>query len=325
MRIIGGELPINLIPYSVFFTDSGRSSLRLILRQKQIRDKKIAIPDFICDVVTKVLEDEDIKFTYYHINENLEICYETLDKIEYDVLYIIGYFGIKYKIPTKYIENKILLEDNVFFYDFFNHNNAKLWAGFNSYRKISHLADGSLLLTNMTFDAKDIICDNAPYSINKYKAKYMKYKYLLEDKRDLNKEKAYLDLFSLAEKQLYDQKNIYTISYNSIYNLAKYDYTSSSVIQKKRFNELLNLFDKYCINSKAEEYSFFVIKIDNREEIIQFLRKKGIYLPIHWPYKGQSPVSNILYEKLISIPLFFFYSDEEFEFLKESLIEVVYK
>jgi len=324
MKLIGGELPIKLTPYFIFFTDSGRSSLRLILRQKQIKNKIIAIPDFICDIVPKVLEDESIKFVTYHINENLEICYQDFDKLEYDVLYVVGYFGIRYYIPNKYLENKILIDDNVFFYDFFNHNNAKLWVGFNSYRKISHLADGSLILTNMDFDTKDIICENAPYSMNKYKAKHMKYEYLLEKERNLNKEKKYLELFSLAEKKLNEQKGIYNISCNSIYNLSKYDYINSKEIQRKRFYQLQDIFKEYSINSKAEEYTFFVLKIDNREEIIQYLRKKGIYLPIHWPYRGQSPTPNILYKKILSIPLFSFYSDEEFNFLKESLIEVVY-
>jgi len=324
MKLIGGELPIKLIPCSVIFTDSGRSSLRLILRQKQIRNKIIAIPDFICDIVPQVLENEGTKFVIYHINENLDICYKDLDRLEYDILYIVGYFGIRYYIPSKYLDNKILIDDNVFFYDFFNHNDAKFWVGFNSYRKISHLADGSLILTNMDFDTKDIICENAPYSMSKYKAKHMKHNYLLEIERELNKEKEYLDLLSLGEKQLDEQKGIYTISYNSIYNLSKYDYINSKEIQRKRFFELLDVFKEYCINSKAEEYTFFVLKIDNREEIIQSLRKKEIYLPIHWPYRGQSPIPNILYQKVLSIPLFSFYSDEEFNFLKESLIEVIY-
>ena len=47
------------------------------------------------------------------------------------------------------LDDKIVVEDNVFLYDFSNINNYKNWFAFNSFRKITTVSDGSLIKTNL--------------------------------------------------------------------------------------------------------------------------------------------------------------------------------
>ena len=57
MKNIGGELCLKDEDSKIFFTNSGRSSLRLFLRNID-KNKKILIPNFLCEVIVKILEEE---------------------------------------------------------------------------------------------------------------------------------------------------------------------------------------------------------------------------------------------------------------------------
>jgi len=310
MRVIGGEIECNFNE-NIYYTDSGRSSLRVFLRNFQ--NKKILLPDFLCEVVVNILESENIKYEFYHINEDLSMDENTIKNKNFDVLYIINYFG-KLQNLSLNLDDKIVIEDNVFFYQFENRG-FKNWFGFNSYRKISELADGSLIKTNL-----DIILNknnSNEFSDFKYKAKYKKFKFIY--KKEGNEEE-YLNLFNKGEKYLDESKNIGNISDKSIYLLSLFDYRKSQNIRKKRFDILYKEFGNFCINKDVKEYSFFVIKIQNRDIFRKELFKKKIFLPVHWP---KSSIDNILYDEIISLPLFENYNDVEFRYLVNSIKEVL--
>jgi hypothetical protein len=87
-------------------------------------------------------------------------------------------------------------------------------------------------------------------------------------------------------------------------------------IRKERFFQLYNEFGDLCVNKNPACFSYFVIKHDKRDKIRKDLINYNIYLPIHWADK----VSNsLLYDKLLSIPLFENYSDEDFNYLFSKL------
>ena len=53
MRLIGGELEAKNIKDNVYFTDSGRSSLRLFIRSGY-QSKKFLIPNYFCEVIENI-------------------------------------------------------------------------------------------------------------------------------------------------------------------------------------------------------------------------------------------------------------------------------
>jgi len=316
MRLIGGELESKDLLESIYFTDSGRSSLKLFLRNQEYKNKKILIPNYYCEVIEEVLVQETIDYEFYNILEDLSIDIDDINVKNFDIFYVINYFGVIQDLKSLDLSTKILLEDNVFFENFTNHTDAKQWFAFNSFRKISELADGSLIKTNIPIDNTLILQNEASFSKIKYEAKNIKYKFISENKFS---EEEYLEKFDLAESTLNHQVTINKMSNISIYKLQLLDKSTQKML-KKRYDKLLSLFGQYTINNRPTYYSFFILKIKNRDIVRKELMKKGIFLPIHWPKSTQE---NKLYKELISVPLFLVYNDIEFEYLVNAIKEIL--
>lgn len=310
MRAIGGELEQQSMPYESYFTDSGRSSLRLFLRSANYRDKKFLLPNFFCEVIEAIFKEEKIAYSFYNVFEDLSIDMNSIKARDYDVLYVINYFGNYVNLSTLDLDDKILLEDNVFLYDFENFNNAKNWYAFNSYRKISSMSDGSMIKTNLAIDATHIINKQATFSIEKREAKDIKYTYM--HNKTLTQDD-YLQRFIEAENTLAQQHNIYTMSNHSLSQLS---FSTEQSIRKVRYEKVCEVLGAYVIKLTPTFYSFAVLSVKNRDALRKKLRDKDIFLAVHWPESSQG---NILYENIISLPLFATYADIEFEYMLNEL------
>ena len=223
---------------------------------------------------------------------------------------MINFFGINSDLTPLSFDTKTLIEDNVFQYNFKNNHNAKKWFAFNSFRKISPLTDGSLIKTNLKIDSSLIINEPAPYYTLKKKACSIKFAFLMENKFS---EKEYLSLFQDGEKEIDKQKEIYSISNDSLNSLFKEDYNIQDVL-KKRYNKLIKTFE--TINLHPAYYSFFPLSISNKNAFFQEMKKKNIFLPNFWPKSSQN---NNLYTNLVVIPLFYNYSDSEFNYILKQI------
>jgi len=303
LRPFGGELELENLDENIYFTDSGRSSIRLFLRSGENNKKHYLLPNFFCEVIEEIFIQENVKYTFYPINEHLEIDKEFISKQNYDVLYVINYFGKYTNLDNLNLEDKNIIEDNVFFDDFSNRYNFKNWYAFNSFRKISSIADGSLAKTNMLIE-NELIQNINTFSDMKYRAKDIKYKYLYNNEFS---EKEYLELFNQAENLLDYQKDICKISDKSIYVLANQKIDMKK--RKERFDLLLKEFNEFSILDNVDCYSFFPILIEKRDMVRTKLVEKNIFLPIHWPKSTQD---NFLYQNILSIPLFENYDDKIF-------------
>lgn len=307
MNPIGGELALH-DELNYFFTDSGRSSLRLFC--KNFPGKTILLPNFICDVIIDILEQENMFYTFYHINEDLTIDPSSVET-NFDIFYLINYFGKKLDIPFD-IHNKIVIEDNVFFIDFENHQNYKYWFAFNSYRKLTELADGSMIKSNLSLqDYRDKKI--SPFSTHKYAAKEIKYNFLTHYEKS---EKAYLSTFEEAEALLDNQIEIFHISDKSLGHLNKWitEYETQQILREQNYKHFVNELKNLCIKFDSDFYSYLVILTDDRDSLRKYLFSKSIFLPIHWP---DSKGKNLLHKKILSIPLF--YTEEETEYLIKSI------
>lgn len=317
MRPIGGELELEQSSYSSYFTDSGRSSLRLFLRSGENAHKKYLLPDFFCEVIEKVFIEESIDYTFYKILDDLTIDIESIQDKEYDVFYVINYFGMYVDVSNVELEEKILLEDNVFMYDFSNRTNAKKWYAFNSFRKITVLADGSLVKTNLDIDEPLILNGVSKFSTVKQHAKDIKYQYIHNNQYT---EVEYLREFSEGEKLLDNEQNIHQMSSSSIEKIFSIKTNEEHKVSKQRFEFLLSLFSEKSIFIEPLYYSFFILKVENRDEFRKKMMNKNIFLAIHWPKSSQN---NVLYKHIISIPLFSNYTDNEFNYLVKSIKDIL--
>lgn len=315
MRPIGGEIEKQKIEYSSFFTDSGRSSLRLFFRSADYKYKKVLIPNFLCDIVVDVLKEEEVDYDFYIVNETLNIDIESVESKDFDILYVIHYFGAITNVNLP-LDNKILIEDYVFHYQFENRLKHPRWFAFNSFRKISAVTDGSHIKTNMNVNKRNIEEAEAPFVALKKKAKEVKYDYVYIGKFSEN---LYLDFFEKGEREIDSQNKIFTISNQSLSYLLGIDgYT----IQKKRAEryKILNSLFSNKIEINPKEFSFFLLNLKDRDDVRTKLRRKNIFLPIHW---GSKYVKNSLSNKVLSVPLFENIPDEVFSYLVTNLKDFV--
>lgn len=309
MNPIGGEIAIKSSPEISYLTDSGRSSLRVLFRDPQMRNKKILIPNYFCGVIEDVLKEEKLSYAFYSVKDDLSIDQQSLEELEFDVLYIINYFGLIQDLSALDLSDKILLEDNVFLYNFENHHQAKKWFAFNSYRKISPLTDGSLIKTNLSLEV-EINSKSAVFAKVKNQACQLKYEYLQEGSHI---EDAYLSLFNEGEKMLDMQKDIHAISASSLALLFKEDFNKQDVL-KKRFQELQGLSNSWP--QLPIYFSYFPLKVGGKKTFLEYMRSKKIFLPNLWPETTQN---NNLYTNLVAIPLFNNYTNKEFDYLLENI------
>ncbi len=315
MKQLGGELGVKPTELKSLFTDSGRSSLRLFLNNNP--GKKILLPDYLCEVILDVFDQEGVAFEFYRIDENFNIDIQSVVSKTFDVFYLINYFG-KFHDELKLIDldNCILLEDNVFNFKIENIYLSKKWYSFNSFRKISDLADGSQIKTNLPIIG-EINNKTALFSLLKYQAKEMKYSFLV-NKTDI--EKKYLSSLSNAEEVLNSQREIHRMSdrsYEMLLNFyAKFEEENRQRIEN--YNVLVKGLKDYEISFERKEYSFFVMKIDNRDELRAYLFDHRIFLPIHWPFFG---IENSIYNNVISVPLFSNYSTDDMSNVVERMKE----
>ena len=65
MKIIGGEAELRQNELNEYFTDSGRSSIRLILNK--LKGKYFLIPNHLCEIILKIFDEFEVNYSFYNI------------------------------------------------------------------------------------------------------------------------------------------------------------------------------------------------------------------------------------------------------------------
>ena len=316
MRLFGGEIESAADNVYQYLTDSGRSSLRLIL-QSSLRDKKFLVPDYLCEIVLKVFHEFSVDYSFYRVNDDLSIDDKVLKGRNFDVLYLINYFGRRHDLLTCLDEDITVVEDNVFLPDAETSFKTMNWVSFNSFRKISGIADGSLVKSTISLPGNLIERSAARFSTLKYRAKHLKYEFLNENRHS---EKQYLNLFQDAEKMLDKALGIHFISTPSLVNLFKFykSIENDKLIRRSNYETLDRYLKKWGVSFKTDYHSFYLLKVKRRDALKEYLFSKRIYLPVHWPrIRG---IENRLYDCALSIPVDPRYNTEDMKFVARSII-----
>ncbi len=324
MKIIGGEIEKERDDLHYYFTDSGRSSLRLILRSG-LNKKHFLLPDFLCPVIVDILKEEKTSYEFYHIEPDLSINWDKIYRQNFDVLYVINYFGKKYQ-NLKLHKEQILLEDNAFFYKQDRPANIVNWISFNSYRKVSYLADASLVKSTLPLDSNLILSKQPSWAKMRYKAKEIKELNLREETPNSKNENDYLTLIKLSEEELAQRKTILVPSYRSLYYLQLFDDVSETKIRTKNYYTLQGYLGVQDYAPKDESNSHFIFKTFNRQAIKEHLFRKQVFLPSFWPIHPDFTASqqiNELYNSLLVIPTDSRYKHAEMLYIAKLIHEIL--
>jgi len=306
-RPYGGEPAVGAATHLAYLTDSGRSSLRLILHSG-FKDRYFLLPDFLCGVIPRVLEESGVRFGFYHVGPNLEIDTSSVSGQDFDVLYAIDFFGKRAEYQGLATAGKWIVEDCVFMHEVTQRGVHPNWIGFNSFRKSSSLADGSVVLSRTPLRRELILAEEAPFAARKYQAKHLKQEFF--DSRK-GAESDYVGLSEQAEKMADEQKQIYSMSAESTARL--FDLLACGDQEQARRRENAEILRQRLghleIGLGVEAPSHFVIAVAERDELRVRLRAQRIFLPSHWP-RTHGP-DNVLYRELQAIAVDSSYAADE--------------
>ena len=300
-NIIGGALEYKDDGLFSYVTDCGDSSTRLAVRSLGKRTKYF-LPDYLCSHIANIFEQENSRFEYYHINKDMTIDEKVLRKVkDKDVLYVIDFFGHRDSLLAKLKNPKfMIIEDAIFAPYVEKPANIARWISFSSFRKISHIADGSLTKSTQKLNGVLIQKEESPFSEAQYDYKKIKYEYIHEGK---HKMADYMH-FDVQFKKLHaNQRVIRSMSHKSMANLIPFllNYDEEHRKRKANYAMLVKMLGKKCIRRNPEYFSYCVLSVDRRDELRRHLYKKDIYLAVHWP--NMKNLDNELYDREISIPV----------------------
>jgi len=105
------------------------------------------------------------------------------------------------------------------------------------------------------------------------------------------------------------------------------------------FSELSEIEIPYIKSDRTSSYHLYVIKVDNRNELIESLKSVGVgtsvhFIPLHMHkfYKDKFnyiatdyPIANAVFEKSVSLPIYPDMLDEEVDFVIRNVISLVKK
>ena len=158
---IGGYLELELNEGPEYHPDAmklntGRNAFEFILQGRSYR--KVFLPYYTCDVMLHVIERLGINHQFYHIDTNLEPCFDFADVQEDEGFVYTNYFGVK----DRYVKSmaggcRNLIVDNA--QSFFSKPVPDADV-FYSPRKFFGLPDGAYLYTDLSFD-QSLECDHS--------------------------------------------------------------------------------------------------------------------------------------------------------------------
>lgn len=275
--------------------NSGRNALEYILRTLP-NITHIWIPYFTCEVILEPINKLGIPYSFYHINEDLEL--ETFIKLkEYDYLLITNYFGIKdeYIIELSRRYGDKLIVDNAQAYYAERLNNIKT---LYSPRKFVGIPDGGIAFIDEAIIPEDIIQD---YSYNRCS-------HLLK-RIDLGASQAYVDFkknsLSLSSQPILQMSNLTqrllsNINYESI--RRKRDENFKFIHSYLSHTNLLKIppIDTFKC---AMVYPYFTRDSSLRNKLID----NKIYVAKYWPnvlqWSQKDSLEYELTENIIPIPI----------------------
>ena len=278
---IGGYFELELADRGGFPHDdgycvnSGRNALELILRH--IRDiSRLWIPYYTCDVILEPVTKLGIQYSFYHVNQNLELSNE-LDLQTGEYILLTNYFGIKDRyvsdMASKYGERLIVDNSQAYFSEPLEGIKT-----FYSPRKFVGVPDGGIAIIPGT--EIDMSAYEQDYS-------YDRCSHLLK-RIDLGATEGYKDFKKNC--QLLNNQPVRRMSKLTESLLRSMDF---DLIKKRRLRNsyylhknlgnknLLNCAEE-CMDSSAPLVYPFISSFDN-SRVRQFLIKHKIFIATYWP------------------------------------------
>jgi len=288
---------------------NGRMAFKSILNKlKKRRKRKIFIPNYICESLIDVIDKKKFNINFYNVRNNFEI---ELPNTKNEIILIINFFGIKYKIPNKLKKDNIIVEDITFSFllnDKISIKKRKNYYFFGSLRKffnsyaigISNLKNKNKKKSSATLDDYYFKC----LAASMLREEYLKRKnYIFNDEI----ENHYLKVFKQFES-FFDDNHINFDNQNIIRTSNfKNNYVKERKIYKRNINILKKNVNKKIIFITKKYKELLIIPIFSTKKLflIKYMKSHNIYFSNFWKTPKElikKKLSHNLYEELILIP-----------------------
>ena len=153
MNEIGGYFELELQKSSQYYKDiiklnSGRNAFKYIVKAQT--PTKVYIPNYICNSVIEPLEELNIKYEFYNIDENFEII-QNIELEKNEKLFYVNYFALKSKYIKKLTDkysDKLIIDNTQAFFEKPLENIDTIY----SPRKFFGVSDGGYLSSNKSLN-----------------------------------------------------------------------------------------------------------------------------------------------------------------------------
>jgi len=327
--------------YHAVFTDSGRSALRLVLKQLSIGDGNSAlVPSYLCESVAEALLREEINPIYYDVDTSLET---SLDDIlmrkakDTKMILIMDYFGrhsnLDEYVPVLVSEGLNVIYDvsHSLFYRL-QQPTDPVAAYVGSLRKLLPLPDGGIVFSK-AISEPDCAYDlraNLEHASLRTSAMIWKEAWL----RNSHEPKPpFRELFIQAESLLDQSDEIGLLSDVSRVMLKLIDFDFIVQRRRRNFLELADMSTDWpegvtpvFASLRPEECPLgFPVIVDRRNDLKHFLIRNRVYPPIHWSIDASTfkeyPESIWLSEHILTLPCDHRYDAKDMRIISELILK----
>lgn len=248
--------------------NNARNALLYLLKARNI--KKLYIPYFLCDSVSKLCDKHNYAYECYHIDDNFMPVFDK-QLFDNEYLYIVNYYGQVtnnkiLKLQTKY---KNIIVDNV---QAFFQKPIKNIDTIYSCRKFFGVPDGAYLSTSKK------LLDELPLDLSKDRMKHILGRY--EEKKaslyysDFKANDASFTELELKQMSLITHNILGAIDYKKVIKARNENYKIlRKALKDTNKLKLTTPYAPYC-------YPYYC---ENGMEIKRKLAEKKIYVPTLWP------------------------------------------
>ncbi|MDO7975804.1 hypothetical protein [Oceanotoga teriensis] len=325
MNMIGGELYFfnqnykyidnSLLNYLKNFEinlnlfSTGRDALYAIFNN--IKDKKIWIPNFLCESVLNPIIKNNLNYEFYNIYDELKSDIEFKPK-KNDYILIINFFGFVDKNLYRFsIDNELnIISDTthlIFNKEKFRNVLSQSKYIIGSLRKSFALPDGAYVLSNANLFFQDKSREDFVY-LRTYGLFSRYYSSINNFNNDEN-----FNIIKNAESILDNSNDFgYKISYLSE-NILKCINLNEYILKIKQNFNILNKGLNKNYNFYSQYFPILFKSVEQRNIIRDKLFENKIFAPIHWNTDFLGDFKNNISDEIISIPCDYRYGLKDME------------
>lgn len=286
--------------------NSGKNAFEYILASYGFKVKKVYLPFFTSRIMIKPLQEHNILYEFYHINENLEIT-SNIELHEGELLVYTNYFGLKGEYVRKIapIYGQRLVIDNA--QAFFDKPLADVNT-FYSPRKFFGVLDGGYAYTKGT--NKPLLTDSISYDRMSYLLKRI----------DTSAEEAYTDYKSSCHLGGLPVSKMSKLTKRI---LESVDYDAVSIVRRRNYTILANSLSQ---SNKlqlplGDSVPLVYPYLCEDENLRTYLITNNVYVAQYWPnvldWSEKGDLEHYLATHIVPLPIDQRYGEEDMIYIIE--------